>query len=341
MTAMPLRHDIHEGAAEAGDIYRWMTNATAVINELQAAYVAQQAILVNGLVSHGTILISGTAEKFKTTTPTCIRISGVPYVKPATDALVFSAAHIVTALKYGVILIQQNAAGTISSKVPSSTQAYDSAPLALAALPTADSGNVALGYITISAGAANWDANTDDMTDASDLTAATFNNATPLTAAAGGNALLAHGTLTIDAAAEKYKTTTASVVRINGITYQKAATTAQTFTTTHTITASKFGTILLQQDALGAISSKVASATQAYDTAPLALAALPTADAGKVAVGYIAIANNTGDWVANTDDLTNGSDVTTAAFNDYTPVTPYLVPMATPAETTALTLLKG
>ncbi len=341
MTAMPLQHDILEGAREPGDVYRWMNNAQAIINELQAAYVAQQAILIDGVLTHGTLLIDSVPEKFKTTTASVVRISGVPYVQAATTAIVFTAAHVVSATKFGVILVQQNAAGTIGTKVPSATQAYASGALALAALPTADTGNVAIGYITISAGVAAWTANTDDMTDASDLTAATFNNATPLTAAAGGNALLVNGKLAIDATAEKFKTTVASVVRINGITYTKAATTAQTFTTGHIISATKFGCVLLQQNAAGTVSSKVASSTQAYNTAPLALAALPTADTGNVALGYIAIAAGAGSWTANTDDLTNGSDVTTAAFNDYTPTTPYLVPMTTPVETTALTLLKG
>jgi len=52
--------------------------------------------------------------------------------------------------------------------------------------------------------------------------------------------------------------------------------------------------------------------------AATALAALPAPDAGNVAYGTIAIENNAGDWTANTDDLTDASDVTTAAFNDST-----------------------
>lgn len=339
MTAqLPLRHGILEGANEQGDLYRWMNNATAIINELQTNYAATQATLIDGLLSHGTLLIDATAEKFKTTTTSVVRISGVPYAKVATTAQVFTASHVVSASKFGVILIQQNAAGTIGSKVPLATQAYADAPTALAALPSADTGYVAIGYIAIAAGVAAWTANTDDMTNASDLTTATFNDGTQLTAAQGGNALLVNGLLAKDATAEKFKTVSATSVRINGVVYSKAATTAQTFTAAHVISATKFGCVLIQQNASGTISSKVALSTQAYNTAPLALAALPVADSGNVALGYIAIAAGAGSWTANTDDLTNASDVTTAAFNDYTPVTPYVVAMATPVETTALTL---
>lgn len=130
------------------------------------------------VVVKGTLVIDATAEKFKTTTTTVYRIGGVTYTKAPATAIVFSAAHVVTASKFGVVLVQINAAGTVSTKVPASTQAYNSAPLALAALPAPDSGNVALGYIAIANNAGDWTANTDDLTDASDLTTATFVDAT-------------------------------------------------------------------------------------------------------------------------------------------------------------------
>jgi hypothetical protein len=127
------------------------------------------------------------------------------------------------------------------------------------------------------------------------------------------------GTLAIDAVPEKFKTTTTATYKIDGKTYTKNATTAIVFTAAHVVTASKFGVVLVQINAAGTVSTKVPSATQAYNSAVLALAALPQPDAGNVALGYIAIANNTGDWTANTDDLTNGSDLTTATFVDVVP----------------------
>lgn len=135
------------------------------------------------------------------------------------------------------------------------------------------------------------------------------------------NGLLAKGTLAIDSTPEKFQTTTRTMFFIAGVSYSKAATAALTFTAAHVITASKFGIILVQINGAGTVSTKVPAATQAYDSAPLALAALPAVDAGNVALGYIAIENNAGDWTANTDDLTNASDVTTAAFTDTTEIT--------------------
>ena len=124
--------------------------------------------------------------------------------------------------------------------------------------------------------------------------------------------------LAVDATAEKFKTTAVFVWKRNGIQFTKAATGAIVFSAAHVVTASKFGVVLVQITDAGVISTKVPASPQAYTTAPLALAALPAADAGNTVVGYIAIANNAGDWTANTDDLTDGSDLTTATFVDAT-----------------------
>lgn len=131
------------------------------------------------------------------------------------------------------------------------------------------------------------------------------------------NCVLTKSTLIKDVTtAEQFSTSTTSLYRVLGAQYSKTAAVDLTFTAAHVITASKFGAILVQINAAGTISTKVVASPQAYDTAALALAALPSPDAGNIALGYIQIANNTGDWTANTDDLTNGSDVTTAAFVD-------------------------
>jgi len=131
------------------------------------------------------------------------------------------------------------------------------------------------------------------------------------------NGLLIDADLAIDGAdATQFETGAVAYYTIGGVQYSVAANTGQAFTAAHVIEASKFGVILIQVNAAGTMSSKVPVASQAYTSAALALAALPDPDAGNVALGHIAIANNAAAWTANTDDLTNGSDVTTAAFVD-------------------------
>ena len=137
--------------------------------------------LANALLLDGDLAIYSTPEQFKTAKTAVYLINGISHTKAATNALAFSAAHVISATKFGVVLIQINAAGTIATKVPSATQAYNSAPLALAALPSADAGNVALGYIAIAAGAGAWTAITDDLTNGSDVTTAAFVDATEST----------------------------------------------------------------------------------------------------------------------------------------------------------------
>lgn len=132
----------------------------------------------DGVYNRAGLAKDSVPEKFKTTRTARYEISSTKYTKAATAAIVFTAAHVVTASKFGIVLVQINAAGTISTKVPASTQAYNTAALALAALPAVDASNVRLGYLEIANNAGDWTANTDDLTDGSDLTTATFTETT-------------------------------------------------------------------------------------------------------------------------------------------------------------------
>lgn len=184
--ALKLQHDILEGAHEKGDIWRWITNATALLNELQATIGLVRTAVGDGVLAIGTLAIHSTPEQFATTTAAYYRMSGIQYSKAITGALAFTAAHPVTASKFGAILVQINAAGTVTTRISgatqTTTQAYNSGALAIAALPSPQAGNVALGYIVIEADSGGWTAITDDLTDASDLTTATFVDATALPA---------------------------------------------------------------------------------------------------------------------------------------------------------------
>ncbi len=176
--ATSLAADVAAGAssvvvadATGYDAEDWMALGEEGSGEEETHWIASVA---NGLRVDGNLAISATAEEFKTTQTAKYAIAGVEYSKVATDNLTFSAAHVVNATKFGIVLVQINAAGAISTKVPASPQTYNNAGLALAAKPAPDAGNVELGYITIAAGAGNWTANTDDMTNGSDLTTAGF-----------------------------------------------------------------------------------------------------------------------------------------------------------------------
>lgn len=173
---------------------------------------------VTGLTTKGTLAIDAVPEKFKTTSTATYNIAGVTYTKNAATAIVFTLAHVVSASKFGVILIQVNAAGTVSTKVPLATQAYTSAALALAALPAPDAGKVALGYIAIAAKAATWTANTDDMTNGSDLTTATFVDGDEITSVPSAFDLVceADGDIDIDITDTRVRTYYLNVVLPDG-----------------------------------------------------------------------------------------------------------------------------
>lgn len=142
-------------------------------------YFKKNDASANKLEAIGTLAISATAEKFKTTTTAAFHIGGARVTKAATDNLVFSDAYTVndgaSGDKWGAFLVQINAAGTISTKAVAADQAYTSEALAIAALPSVDSDNVFLGYITVeSVTDTTWTANTDDLTAASDCQSANF-----------------------------------------------------------------------------------------------------------------------------------------------------------------------
>ena len=140
--------------------------------------LAKGVLTSNGVLYPAGLAIDSTPEKFKTSNRAVIRYNGETVGKAATAALTFTANHVVTASKFGIVLVQMTPAGVISTKTPGATQttamAYAMAVAALAALPAVTAGNVALGYIAINNNAGDWTANTDDLTDASDVTSATF-----------------------------------------------------------------------------------------------------------------------------------------------------------------------
>ena len=140
--------------------------------------------LSDGLLISSDLAISETAAKFKTTATAAYTIGGLCYTKAATDDLTFTAADTINTAAgagdfFGVWLVQINATGTVSTKSPAADQVYASEASAIAALPDADTGNIAIGYIAIGAKTgASWTANADDMTPGGDCASASFVDAT-------------------------------------------------------------------------------------------------------------------------------------------------------------------
>lgn len=135
---------------------------------------------LTGPITNPTLAVGSTAEQWKTGT-FYYMINGTSYTKATVAAgVAFSAAHAVTAEKYGVVLCFINSAGAVSTKVVSATQAYDTAAAAHAAADTYQAAQTTsdlcyIGRILINAESGNdWNANTDDLTNGSDLTTATY-----------------------------------------------------------------------------------------------------------------------------------------------------------------------
>ena len=156
---------------------------SAVEIKLQGSHTAQ-IDSVTGVVTNPALAIGSTATNVANGA-FIFMIGGTNYTQAAlATGSTFTAAHRVTAGKYGVVLVYVNAAGAISTQVPLSTQAYNTAALAHAASDAMLTGAgvnpniVNIGRILIAAGGADWVANTNNLTNGSGLTTATFTSVT-------------------------------------------------------------------------------------------------------------------------------------------------------------------
>lgn len=168
--------------------HSFVVTAAELFCSLYAAVLNLDVLIAsaNCLVSKGTLAISATPEKFKTTTPLWWITGGLLKTKAITDLLVFSAANTINngtaaGFFYGAWLVQVDAAGTVTTKPAGglADQVYATEAAAIAALPAADAAKVAIGYITVEAKTgAKWTATTDDLTAGSDCQTRAFYDAT-------------------------------------------------------------------------------------------------------------------------------------------------------------------
>lgn len=127
-------------------------------------YDTWDELLQQGVHVVAGLAISGTAAQFQTTAEATYVIAITEHTKAAVDNLTFSAADTIDADKFGAWLVQIDAAGAITTKPAAAAMDYDTAALALAALPAPDAGNARLGTIEVAAGAGGFTANTTALT---------------------------------------------------------------------------------------------------------------------------------------------------------------------------------
>lgn len=252
-----------------------------------------------------------------------VLFDGTLYYLPAAIQLAFTAAHVVAIDKWGAILLQYNpVTATYSTKVSgalqTTPQAYNNSADARAALPDPTAGSIPVGVLVVEADNSTWTANTDDIVAGSDLEGFDLING-------GTNRALTNVTLALDEAEEEDFTITAHDYTLGGVRFAKAAASGIDFTAAHVCALTKYLAILVQEDAAGAISTRVPlvsgrsqTASQGYDSPDLARAALPNTETAKRAVGYILIGAGAAAWTANADDMVPGSDLASVAFVGFT-----------------------
>ena len=157
----------------AGTAPTTVTATPAQLNLAVATINGLRSYLADALLQIGTITVSATAEKFKTTTEALYTIAGLTYAKAATDDLVFSTANTIntagaaTTAHWGVWLVEIGVDGLVHTKPGGglADQDYATEALAIAALPAATASHVQLGYITVQGLASTaWTCTTSNLT---------------------------------------------------------------------------------------------------------------------------------------------------------------------------------
>ena len=173
----------------------------AVRTDLAALYANTDAVDTalsgDSIINTSTLSTGSTAENVATTAFQ-YRIDGVSYTKAAVTAGTALTACTIntgtaTVTFYGGLLIQINAAGTISSLPSGTDQVHETAAAALAAAQaiTPTAGNVAVGYVVVTANADSaWTAGTDDLTAESDCAAVSYTSAPALAVTAASSQTL-------------------------------------------------------------------------------------------------------------------------------------------------------
>jgi len=134
--------------------------------------------LVDGVLKSGAIAIDSTPEQFQITAAYRFRIAGLAIIKAVATGIAMVAAKTINTAAgagtfWGVFAVQINAAGTVTVLAPTNDQVHTTEALAIAALPSAASDNVLIGFITLeSKTGAAWTSVTDSMSD--DVTTANF-----------------------------------------------------------------------------------------------------------------------------------------------------------------------
>lgn len=134
-----------------------------------------------GLISSPLLVVGTTAENVRNYA-FAYRMAGVNYTKAAVAAgTALSGATNIAVSKFGGFKVYIETDGTVTTKPPGTAQTYASMALASAAVTaiTNETRFLEIGKVLIAnnADAGGWDAATDDMTDASDVTTATFTDA--------------------------------------------------------------------------------------------------------------------------------------------------------------------
>jgi len=307
----------------------------AVIDEIKARHNDHRGWLTRDGIVGGSPLLAvddGTATKAEIFGAFNYYLSNRLHYKPLAAGIevgthVINSTH--TGQMWGAWWFTIDEAGSVTvTGAAAATMDYASEFAALTAQPTLTVGDMVISVTSMqSASSTMFTAGTDDWKTADAHVAA--QNIYDNVGQDSGALIGAPGTISVNATDEQFDLT-ALTIKIGGLEYTISAGTGNTFTTADTINtgtataqASYSGGWLILESSGGSVYTLAPASDQTYSSAASAGVALDTlkstikAQVGAVyaVVGRIVVTATAGaDWVAGTDDLTDGSDCLTATL---------------------------
>lgn len=140
MALKALKKDLVATGLNQEELFTWMQNVTEVLNNLKSG---------NAVLGHPGVAIGSDADRIATGAFS-YQIDGAVYTKTAVTAGTSPGTEVVPQAKYGAVALDIGTNGTLDAvSAPANATGYNSAALAVAALPTPEAGHARVGYVTV------------------------------------------------------------------------------------------------------------------------------------------------------------------------------------------------
>lgn len=149
MALLPLRTPVTQSSVRPGDLYRFLANVVSKVNSLDATVDSIVTELKRDAVIDSPRLAIGSDTSAVSFSTFDFEIAGVRYTKAGDATGVEPGNDVIPQSKYGAVAYDITTTGVITVvEASGNATGYDSAALAVAALPAVAASHVRMGWVT-------------------------------------------------------------------------------------------------------------------------------------------------------------------------------------------------